>query len=332
MKLSNLLLAATILVGSTSAMAQSITGAGSTFGAPIYGKWSEKSKSSTGVELNYQAIGSGAGINQIIGRTVDFGATDMPLSSEKLATNSLVQVPTVMGAVVMIVNIPGVDQNRLKLSPEVLADIYLGKITKWNDPRIVADNADLALPALAIAPVYRADGSGTTFVFTSYLNKISADWLKSVGSATSVKWPAGTGGKGNDGISATVKQVKGAIGYVESAYASSNHLITARLKNASGAWVSPTAQSFSKTAEKANWSGAADFAVDLLNLPGDDSWPIMSATFLLIPTNAKEPAQTLAVIKWLTWSYKNGNDTATSLEYVPLPASVQTQALNKLVK
>ena len=333
MKLLNIAIITGLLMGAQPTYAQQITGAGSTFGAPIYSKWSESAKPTTGIELNYQAIGSGAGINQIANRTVDFGATDMPLSTDKLKELNLLQVPTVMGAVVVIANIPGLQNNQLRLAPDVLADIYLGKIRNWNDPRIVTSNPDLnALPSLAIAPIYRADGSGTTFVFTSYLGKISEMWNNTVGSSTSVKWPVGNGGKGNDGVAATVKQVKGGIGYVESAYASVNHLTTVQLMNADHKWVSPTSNSFISAADQAKWNIAKDYAVDLINQPGPASWPIVSATFVLIPTNAKDLTKTASVIKWLTWSYENGSKIATDLEYVPLPASVRQQIIEGLTK
>ena len=223
-----------------AARAQQITGAGATFPAPVYAKWGEAAKAAAGIELNYQAIGSGGGQNQIFNRTVDFGASDAPVDGPKLVENKLLQFPSVMGAVVPIVNIPGVEIDQLKLTGDLLADIYEGKITKWNDPRIVAENAGVTLPALAIAPVYRADGSGTTYVFTSYLSTVSESWKAKVGANTSVKWPAGNGAKGNDGVAATVKQVKGGIGYVENAYATQNKLVSTQLRNKAGQFVKPT--------------------------------------------------------------------------------------------
>ena len=244
MKKTILTAIAAAFVMAAGAHAQLLTGAGATFPAPVYTKWAEAAKSATGVELNYQSIGSGGGQNQIISRTVDFGASDAPVSADKLTSNNLLQVPTVMGAVVAIVNVPGVENNQLHLSPAVLAGIYLGKITSWNDPAIVKDNPGLNLPKLTIAPIFRADGSGTTFVWTSYLSKVSTDWQNSVGANTSIKWPTGNGAKGNDGVSAVVKQVKGAIGYVESTYASQNHLIVAQLQSANGHWVVANNDSF----------------------------------------------------------------------------------------
>lgn len=308
---------------SAVAQAQEITGAGSTFAAPIYGKWAEAAAPTTGIKLNYQAIGSGGGINQVNNRTVDFGASDMPLPGAQLTEHKLLQFPTVVGGVVVIVNLPGVEANQLKLTGELLADIYLGKITKWNDEKLVEMNRDVKLPNLAIAPVYRADGSGTTFVFTDYLSMLSPEWKGKVGAATSVKWAAGNGGKGSDGVSALVKQVKGGIGYVESAYASQNHLTTTMMRNKAGAFVKPDMASFAAAAAAADWSVVQNFAIDLNDEPGAASWPIESATFVLLPTDAKDPAQSAAVTKFFGWGFANGNDVATSLLYVPLPKAVQ---------
>ena len=305
----------------TPAVAQQITGAGSTFAAPIYGKWGEAA-GATGIKLNYQAVGSGAGINQINNRTVDFGASDMPVAADQLAEHKLLQFPAVIGGVVPIVNIPGVAADQLKLTGELLADIYFGKITKWNDPKIEAINAGIKLPGLAIAPVYRADGSGTTFVFTDYLSMQSPDWKATVGASTSVKWPAGNGAKGNDGVSATVKQVRGGIGYVESAYAIQNHLSTALMRNKAGAFVAPNMEAFGAAAASADWGQVKNFAVDLNDEPGAKSWPIESATFVLVPTDPKDPAQNDAVLKFFDWGFSHGDDIATQLLYVPLPDSV----------
>lgn len=304
--------------------AQQITGAGSTFAAPIYGKWAEAAAATTGTKLNYQAIGSGAGINQINNRTVDFGASDMPVPADQLTAHKLVQFPTVIGGVDIIVNIPGVAANQLKLTGELLADIYLGNITKWNDPKLVELNNGLKLPNLSIAPVYRADGSGTTFVFTDYLSKLSPDWKSKVGASTSVKWPAGNGAKGSDGVAATVRQVRGGIGYDESAYATQNHLITALLRNKAGKFVEPTMDAFAAAAANADWGSVKNFAVDLNDEFGDKSWPIESATFVLVPTDPKNPAQNTAVLKFFDWAFTNGDPIATQLLYIPLPDSVHT--------
>jgi phosphate transport system substrate-binding protein len=290
-----------------------ITGAGSTFAAPIYSKWGDASSAATGIKLNYQAIGSGAGINQINNRTVDFGASDMPVAADQLAAHKLMQFPTVIGGVDIIVNLTG----------ELLADIYLGKITKWNDPKLVEMNHGIKLPNLAIAPVYRADGSGTTFVYTDYLSMVSPDWKSKVGSSTSVKWAAGTGAKGSDGVSGTVHNIKGGIGYVESAYAEMNHLTTTQLQNKAGKFVTPTMDSYKAAAASADWSKVQNFAIDLNDQPGDGSWPIESATFVLLPTDPKDVNQSAAVKKFFDWGFAHGNDIALQLLYVPLPESVQ---------
>ncbi|HEX3405362.1 MAG TPA: phosphate ABC transporter substrate-binding protein PstS [Acetobacteraceae bacterium] len=300
-----------------------ITGAGSTFAAPIYSKWGDASSAATGIKLNYQAIGSGAGINQINNRTVDFGASDMPVAADQLAAHKLMQFPTVIGGVDIIVNLPDVKPNELKLTGELLADIYLGKITKWNDPKLVEMNHGIKLPNLAIAPVYRADGSGTTFVYTDYLSMVSPDWKSKVGSSTSVKWAAGTGAKGSDGVSGTVHNIKGGIGYVESAYAEMNHLTTTQLQNKAGKFVTPTMDSYKAAAASADWSKVQNFAIDLNDQPGDNSWPIESATFVLLPTDPKDPSQSAAVKKFFDWGFAHGNDIAVQLLYIPLPEAVQ---------
>jgi len=305
------------------AQAQQITGAGSSFAAPIYGKWAEAASGPTGLKLNYQSIGSGAGINQINNRTVDFGASDMPVAAADLAAHKLMQFPTAIGGVDMVVNIPGVEINQLKLTGDLIAQIYLGKITKWNDPKLVEMNNGVKLPNLAIAPVYRADGSGTTFVFTDYLSMLDPTWKSTVGSSTSVKWPAGNGAKGSEGVAATVRQVKGGIGYVESAYATQNKLTTTQLRNKAGMFVSPDTESFAAAAASADWSKVQNFAIDLNDQPGAKSWPIESATFVLLPTDAKDPKQSLAVTKLFDWSFANGNKIAEDLLYIPLPKSVQ---------
>ena len=321
-------LAATVLALSLGVLpfatrAQPITGAGATFPAPVYAKWGEAAKAALGIELNYQAIGSGGGQNQILNRTVDFGASDAPMDPAKLEAGKLLQFPSVMGAVVVIVNLPGIASNQIKLTGETLTDIYAGKITKWNDPRLVELNPGLTLPALAIAPVYRADGSGTTFVFASYLSAMSPEWKEKTGAATSVKWPAGTGAKGNDGVSATVANIKGAIGYVESAFASQNKLTTTQLRNREGAFVSPTAAAYAAAAASGDWTSAKHFAVSLINQPGAASWPIVSATFILLPKDPKDAARAANVTKFFDWAYKSGDPIAASLEYIALPNAVK---------
>ena len=289
---------------------------------PIYAKWGEAAGGKIGIKLNYQAIGSGAGINQINNRTVDFGASDMPVAADQLAAHKLMQFPTVIGGVDIIVNIPSVEANKLKLTGPILADIYLGKITKWNDKAITAINPGLKLPSLAIAPVHRADGSGTTFVFTDYLGMQSAEWKSKVGSSTSVSWPVGAGAKGSDGVAGTVRQIKGGIGYDESAYAEQNKLTTALLMNKAGKYVAPTMETFKAAAANADWSSVKNFAINLNNEPGDNSWPIESSTFVLLPTDPKDANQSAAVKKFFDWGFANGGDIATQLLYIPLPKSV----------
>ena len=305
------------------ARAVDITGAGSTFAAPIYGAWGAAEKPTLGIALNYQALGSGAGQNQVMARTVDFGASDAPVSAEKLAANKLLQFPTVMGGVVPIINLPGIEPNQLHLTGDVLAGLFSGDISTWNDPKIAALNPGVKLPDTAVAPVHRADGSGTTFVFTSYLAKASVDWKSKIGAGTSIAWPVGAGAKGNDGVAATVRNTEGGLGYVEYAYASKNGLTTVELKDKAGSYVMPNLASFTKAAAAADWDSAQNFAVDLLDTPGDGAWPIVSATFVLLPMDPKNPARSDAVLKFFDWAFANGAGIAKSLQYVPLPAAVQ---------
>ena len=307
------------------AHAQSITGAGSTFAQPIYGAWADASKATTGISLNYQGVGSGAGQKLITQRTVDFGASDAPMAAAKLEAAKLLQFPAVMGAVDIAVNVPGVTDGKLRLDGKVLGEIYLGTLTQWNDPAIMALNPGLKLPALAIAPVYRADGSGTTFVFTSYLSKVSPAFKSKVGAATAVSWPAGTGSKGTAGVAGAVRSTPGAVGYVESAYATLNHLTVTQLKAHDGAYVAPTLATFAAAAAHADWAGAKNFAVDLNDQPGANSCPIVSATFVLVPLNPTDAAKSAAVLKFFDWSLTNGDATAEKLQYVALPASVKAQ-------
>jgi phosphate transport system substrate-binding protein len=326
MKPVNPILAA-LLLGSigTVARAQAITGAGSTFAQPIYEKWADASQAAIGVTLNYQGVGSGAGQKLVVQRTVDFGASDAPMSSDKLASAKLLQFPAVMGAVDIAVNLPGVAADRLRLTGPVVADIYLGTITNWNDPAIAKLNPRIKLPDLAIAPVYRADGSGTTFVFTSYLSKVSPDFKSKVGADKAVSWPAGTGAKGTAGVAGAVKNTPGSLGYVESAYATLNHLSTTELKTHDGSFIKPTLATFAAAAAGADWSAVKDFAIDLNDQPGANSWPIVAATFVLVPTNPRDPAHGAAVLKFFDWAFTNGDSIAKSLQYVPLPAAVKTQ-------
>jgi phosphate transport system substrate-binding protein len=314
-----------MLAAPVAATAQvQITGAGSTLAQPIYGKWADLSHAATGVTLNYQGVGSGAGQKLVIQRTVDFGASDAPLPGDKLAAAKLLQFPTVIGAVDIAVNLPGIKPNALKLTGPLLAGIYLGTITKWNDPAIAAVNPGVALPDLAIAPVYRADGSGTTYVFTGYLAKVSPDFKAKVGVDKAVSWPAGTGAKGTAGVAGAVKNTEGGLGYVESAYATLNHLSTAQLQTHDGNFVKPTPQSFAAAAAAADWTGAANFAVDMNNQAGALSWPIESATFVLLPTNPTDAARGAAVVKFFDWALTNGDAAARGLQYIPLPDKVKS--------
>ncbi len=305
------------------AAAQQITGAGATFPNPVYQKWGEAAQKAINIQLNYQSIGSGAGQTQIKNRTVDFGASDAPMTDAALKEGNLLQFPAVMGAVVAIVNVPGVANNQIKLTGDLLADMYLGKITKWNDPKVAALNSGVALPNLAIAPVYRADGSGTTFVWVSYLAAVSPEFKEKVGVGTSVRFPAGTGARGNEGVAGTVSNTRGAIGYVENAYATQNKLVSTQIRNKAGSFVSPTAETFIAAAQNANWS-TPNFAANLVDQQGADSWPIVSPTFILLPKEAKDAAHTAAVLKFFDWSYTNGAKMAQDLEYIPLPETVQT--------
>ncbi|MEW6705783.1 MAG: phosphate ABC transporter substrate-binding protein PstS [Pseudomonadota bacterium] len=316
------LLVASLLSGAGLALAQDITGAGASFPAPIYAKWADAYHKSTGAKVNYQSVGSGAGIKQINAKTVDFGASDMPLKDEELAKNGLLQFPTVIGGVVPVVNIQGVQAGQLKLTGQVLGDIYLGKITKWNDAAITALNPGLALPDAAISPVRRADGSGTTFIFTNYLSKANADWKAKVGEGTAVNWPVGAGGKGNEGVSSYVQRLPNAIGYVEYAYAKQNKLAHVQLKNKDGHFVAPTDSAFKAAAAGADW--ARSFYQILTEQPGKDAWPITGATFILMHKAQDKPAQAAGSLKFFDWSYANGDKMADELDYVPLPDSVKT--------
>lgn len=321
----HLIAAAVALCGTLTvpAVAGDFTGAGATFPAPVYAAWGADYKAKSGNALNYQAIGSGGGQTQILNRTVDFGASDAPMAPAKLESGKLLQFPTVVGSVVVIVNLDGVKADELKLTGPVLADIYLGKIAKWNDPAITKLNPGLKLPDLAILPVYRSDGSGTTFVFTSYLSAVSGDWKGKVGAATSVKWAAGNGAKGNDGVAGTVKNAKGALGYVEYVYASANALTTTELENKAGKFVKPTVPAFQAAAAAADWATAKNFDASMIDTAGETAWPIVSATFILLPKDPAEPAASLEVMKFFDWAYTNGDKAAEDLHYVALPAAVK---------
>ncbi len=311
------------IASGVTALAANISGAGATFPAPVYAKWAEAYKAQTGNALNYQAIGSGGGIKQIEAGTVDFGASDKPLKPEDQKTNGLVQFPTVVGGVVPVMNLPGIRPGEIKITGAILSDIYRGIRTKWNDPVIASFNPGVKLPNLPITVVHRSDGSGTTFLFTSYLSLKAAHWADGPGASDSVNWPVGIGGKGNDGVAAFVKQTPGAIGYVEYAYAKQNHMIYAQMQNKAGKFVEPTAANFAAAAAGAKWSTAPGFYLLLLEQPGADAWPITGATFILMHTKQTNPETGHDVLAFFDWAYKNGNPQAESLDYVPLPESVK---------
>ena len=300
--------------------AQEITGAGATFPAPLYAKWAADYNKATGVKINYQSVGSGAGIKQIDSKTVDFGASDMPLTDEVLAKKGQVQFPTAIGGVVPVINIKGISPGQLKLNGQVLGDIYLGKIAKWNDPALKALNPSLALPDTAIAQVRRADGSGTTFIFTNYLSKVNAEWKSKVGEGTAVNWPAGAGGKGNEGVAAFVGRLPNSIGYVEYSYVKQNKMTYALMQNSGGDFVSPNDTAFKAAAAGADWNKS--FYQILTNQPGKDAWPISGATFILMHKLQDKPVNATETLKFFAWAYKNGDKVADELDYVPMPKSV----------
>ncbi|HEY0885676.1 MAG TPA: phosphate ABC transporter substrate-binding protein PstS [Ramlibacter sp.] len=307
------------------AQAQDVTGAGATFPAPLYAKWASDYNKATGVRINYQSVGSGAGIKQIDAKTVAFGASDMPLKDEDLARKGQIQFPTVIGGVVPVVNMKGIAPGQLRLNGQVLGDIYLGKITKWTDPAIKALNPNLALPDAAISPVRRADGSGTTFIFTNYLSKVNPDWKAKVGEGTAVNWPTGAGGKGNEGVAAFVGRLPNSIGYVEYAYVKQNKMNYALMQNSAGQFVAPDDGAFKAAAAGADWSKS--YYQILTNQPGAQSWPITGATFILMHKQQDKPEQAAATLKFFEWAYKNGDQTASALDYVPMPDSVKAQAM-----
>jgi len=309
-------------IASTAAAAD-ISGAGATFPAPVYAKWAEAYKAQTGVGLNYQAIGSGGGIKQIKAKTVDFGASDKPLKPDELAAAGLYQFPTVVGGVVPVMNLPGIAPGQIKLSGALLGDIFLGKITKWNAPEIAALNKGVPLPNLPITVVHRSDGSGTSFLFTSYLAMKNSEWASKVGASDSVQWPTGLGGKGNDGVSAFVKQTAGAIGYVEYAYAKQNHSTFASMQNKAGKFVQPTAAAFGAAAASAPWLKSPGNYILLLDHPSASAWPITGATFILMYRNQENPENGAQVLKFFEWGYNKGDGLAANLDYVPLPANVK---------
>ncbi len=305
------------------AAAEDITGAGATFPAPLYAKWAADYNKATGVKVNYQSVGSGAGIKQIDSKTVAFGASDMPLKDEDLAKKGQMQFPTVIGGVVPVVNIKGIAPGQLKLTGQVLGDIYLAKITKWNDPAITALNPGVPLPDAAIAVVRRADGSGTTFIFTNYLSKVNPEWKSKVGDGTAVNWPTGAGGKGNEGVAAFVGRLPNSIGYLEYAYVKQNKLTYAQMKNRDGNFVQPNDVAFKAAAAGADW--AKTFYQVTTDQPGKDAWPITNPTYIIMYKVQDKPAEGASALKFFEWCYKNGDKTADALDYVPMPASVKAQ-------
>jgi phosphate transport system substrate-binding protein len=304
-----------------AAWAQEVTGAGATFPAPLYAKWASEYNKSTGVKINYQSVGSSAGMRQIEAKTVDFGASDIPLKDEDTKAKGLIQFPTVIGGVVPVINVKGINPGQLKLNGQILGDIYLGKVTKWNDPAIKALNADLALPDSAIAAVRRADGSGTTFIFTNYLSKVNAEWKTKVGEGAAVNWPTGAGGKGNEGVAAFVNRLPNSIGYVEYSYVKQNKMNYAQMQNAAGSFVSPDDTAFKAAAAGADWNKS--FYQILTQQPGAASWPITGATFIVMHKNQDKPAQAAATLKFFDWAYTNGDKMASDLDYVPMPDTVK---------
>ena len=316
------IVAAGFVAAATSAFAVNITGVGATFPFPVYSKWADAYKKETGNRLNYQSIGSGAGIKQIQAKTVTFGATDAPLKAEALEKDGLVQWPMVMGAIVPVVNLEGIASGELVFDGETLANIYLGKITKWDDPAIAKLNPKLKLPATAITVVRRSDGSGTTFNFTDYLSKTSADWKSNVGTGTAVEWPAGVGAKGNEGVAGNISQTKNSIGYVEYAYAKQNKLTHAALINKAGKTVQPTVAAFQAAASNADWAKAPGYYLILTDQPGEASWPITAATFILMHKDATDKAASQEAIKFFKWAFAKGDKMAEELDYIPMPDAV----------
>lgn len=327
--LNTLVVGAALAACTTVAGAADISGAGATFPYPIYAKWADVYKKETGIGMNYQSIGSGGGIKQIKAKTVTFGASDMPLSAEELEKEGLVQFPTVIGGDVPVVNLEGVKPGDLVLDGETLANVYLGKITSWDDPAIAKLNPGIKLPKRAIVVVHRSDGSGTTFIFTDYLSKVSPEWKSEVGASTAVQWPVGIGAKGNEGVANNVSQTKGGIGYIEYAYAKQNDLTYTKMINADGKAVAPTAESFMAAAGNADWTGTPGFGVILTNEPGADSWPIAGATFILMPKKPKDPEAAASALEFFDWAYAKGDAMAEELAYVPMPDAV-VEAIEKV--
>ena len=320
--LASLVVGASAVFASTIALAADMTGAGATFPYPVYAKWAENYKKATGNGLNYQSVGSGAGIKQIKAKTVDFGASDKPLKAEELNEAGLMQFPAIMGGVVTVVNLEGVAPGAMKLTGPVVASIYLGKITKWNDPQIAALNPGMKLPAEEITVVHRADGSGTTFLFTDYLSKVSPEFKTAIGADAAVKWAVGVGGKGNEGVAANVQRIKGAIGYVEWAFAKKNKIAHTQLKNKDGVFLQPDDDNFKAAAASADWVKTPGFSVVLTDQPGKASWPITGVSYILMHKAQADGVKGKEVLKFFDYSFKNGSAAATELDYVPLPDSV----------
>jgi phosphate transport system substrate-binding protein len=305
-----------------AALAADITGAGATFPYPIYSKWADAYKKQTGTGMNYQSIGSGGGIKQITAKTVDFGASDMPMKPEDLQKNGLVQFPAIMGGVVPVVKLAGIKPGELKFTGKLLADIYLGKVTKWNDPAIASLNPGVKLPGDNITVVHRSDGSGTTFLWTNYLSKVSPDFKSTVGEGTSVKWATGVGGKGNEGVASYVQKINGALGYVEYAYAKQNKLSHGQMQNQAGKFVNPDDQSFKAAAANADWKSVPGMGVVLTDQKGDKAWPVTGASFILMHAKQEKPQTGKEVLKFFDWSFRNGQGMADELDYVPMPEAV----------
>ncbi len=313
-----------MMVGGT-AVATDVTGAGASFIFPVMTKWSADYKAATGNQVNYQSIGSGGGIAQIKAATVDFGSSDAPLSPEELAQAGLGQFPSAIGGVVPVINVPGIEAGKLRLTGPLLADIFLGKVAKWNDPAIAALNAGVTLPDMRITIVHRSDGSGTTFNFVNYLSKVSPEWKAKPGEGTTVVWPTGVGGKGNEGVAAYVKQIKGGIGYVELSYALQSKMSYVSMQNKAGNWVQPNAESFSAAAASADWANAKDFYLVMTDAPGDQAWPIAATNFILMYKQPKNAERAKAVKDFFSWVYTSGRSQAEALHYVPLPPDLVKQ-------
>ncbi|EKN45656.1 MULTISPECIES: phosphate ABC transporter substrate-binding protein PstS [Pseudomonas syringae group] len=322
----SLLIASLCLSG--VAHATDVTGAGSSFVFPVISKWSQDYSKTADNRINYQSIGSGGGIAQIKAATVDFGASDAPMSAEDLQAAGLGQFPSVIGGIVPIINVEGIESGKLKLDGETLAKIFMGTVKKWNDPAIVALNPGVTLPDTAITVVHRSDGSGTTYNFTNYLSKASSEWNEKLKFGSTVQWPAGVGGKGNEGVSAYVKQIKGSIGYVEYSYAVTNKLSYTQLKNAAGKFIAPTAKSFAAAADTADWANAKDFGLIMTNAPGEEAWPITATTWIIMYKEAKNAEKSKAAFDFFKWSLENGQKQAAELDYVALPKSLVDRVEN----